>query len=226
MIIQELTTSECLSAVSKARLGRLACAHENQPYVVPIYFVYEDPFLYGFTTPGLKVEWMRSNPLVCVEIEAVENREQWTSIVVFGTYEELPGTPQGGRVHLQTHEPPREGQLQLQVPEPPRPTAQPRWTSRGDRERLHAHELLQRYAEWWEPGGASCILRDPNQPLTPVFYRIRITRITGRRATPSRDGPVGKSTSLPARDRQGWLRKLLHALSKSFASRSGVEKYG
>ena len=25
--------------------------------------------LYGFTTPGQKVEWMRANPLVCVEVK-------------------------------------------------------------------------------------------------------------------------------------------------------------
>ena len=75
MVIQEMTRDDCLNALARARLGRLACTHENQPYVVPIYFVYEEPYLYGFTTPGLKVEWMRSNPLVCVELDAVEDPE-------------------------------------------------------------------------------------------------------------------------------------------------------
>jgi nitroimidazol reductase NimA-like FMN-containing flavoprotein (pyridoxamine 5'-phosphate oxidase superfamily) len=97
VLIQELTKRECLSALAGARLGRLACTHENQPYVVPIYFVYEEPYLYGFTTMGQKVEWMRSNPLVCVELDEVENSEQWISILVFGRYEELPApaSPKG-----------------------------------------------------------------------------------------------------------------------------------
>jgi nitroimidazol reductase NimA-like FMN-containing flavoprotein (pyridoxamine 5'-phosphate oxidase superfamily) len=41
MLIQEMTEAECLSAASRGRLARLACAHENQPYIVPIYFAYE-----------------------------------------------------------------------------------------------------------------------------------------------------------------------------------------
>ena len=74
MVIQEMTNSECLSALAGARLGRLACTHENQPYVVPIYFVYEDPYLYGFTTPGLKVEWMRAIP------SCASNWTQWRTL--------------------------------------------------------------------------------------------------------------------------------------------------
>jgi hypothetical protein len=50
MFIREMTETECLSILARTRLGRLACAHENQPYVVPIYFVYEEPYLYGLTT--------------------------------------------------------------------------------------------------------------------------------------------------------------------------------
>jgi uncharacterized protein len=88
MLIQEMTRIECLSTLVQTRLGRLACARDNQPYVVPIYFVCEDPYLYGFTTLGQKVEWMRSNPLVCVEIDEIENSDQWTSIVVLGSYED------------------------------------------------------------------------------------------------------------------------------------------
>jgi nitroimidazol reductase NimA-like FMN-containing flavoprotein (pyridoxamine 5'-phosphate oxidase superfamily) len=172
MVIQEMTTSECFSALARARLGRLACTRENQPYVVPISFVYEEPYLYCFTTPGLKVEWMRSNPLVCVELDAVEDTEHWTSIIIFGEYEELPGSPEGD-------------QAQLHRREPARLISHPTWTNAAEQERLHAHELLQRHSEWWDIGCASCTLRNPKGPMTPVFYRIRIKRITGRRATPS-----------------------------------------
>ncbi len=91
MFIQKMTEAECLSILTRTRLGRLACAHENQPYIVPIYFAYEQPYLYAFTTPGQKVEWMRYNPLVCLEVDEVEDSEHWTSVVIFGRYEELPG---------------------------------------------------------------------------------------------------------------------------------------
>ncbi|MEP6849050.1 MAG: hypothetical protein ABI999_09350 [Acidobacteriota bacterium] len=36
---------------------------------------------------------MRENPLVCVEIgDAAVNQSNWTSLVIFGRYEELPNT--------------------------------------------------------------------------------------------------------------------------------------
>jgi nitroimidazol reductase NimA-like FMN-containing flavoprotein (pyridoxamine 5'-phosphate oxidase superfamily) len=174
MFIQEMSESECFEALTRARLGRLACARDNQPYIVPIYFAYEGSypfgFLYGFTTVGQKVEWMRSNPLVCVELDDVNNSDQWTSILIFGRYEELPDTPE------------------------------------GEQARLHAHELLQEHGSWWEPARASHAHRNSDDSLAPIFYRIRIDRISGRRA--SRGEPDIARTSAAAQNRQGWLRKL------------------
>lgn len=42
---------------------------------------------------GQKIEWMRSNPLVCVEADEVRNHLDWASVVVRGRYEEFPDTP-------------------------------------------------------------------------------------------------------------------------------------
>ncbi len=99
MLIQELTRQECLGLLSRTRLGRLACAEGSQPYVVPVYFVYEKNSLYSFSTVGQKIEWMRANPLVCVEVDEVVSLQQWVSVVVFGRYEELLDAPewQGAR---------------------------------------------------------------------------------------------------------------------------------
>jgi nitroimidazol reductase NimA-like FMN-containing flavoprotein (pyridoxamine 5'-phosphate oxidase superfamily) len=61
---------------------------------VPVYFAYDNGYLYGFPTVGQKIEWMRANPLVCVEADEVVSPEQWVSVIVFGRYEELPDTPE------------------------------------------------------------------------------------------------------------------------------------
>jgi nitroimidazol reductase NimA-like FMN-containing flavoprotein (pyridoxamine 5'-phosphate oxidase superfamily) len=60
---------------------------------VPFYFAYADDYLYSFATVGQKIEWMRANPLVCVETDRIVNSEEWVSIIIFGRYEELPDTP-------------------------------------------------------------------------------------------------------------------------------------
>jgi nitroimidazol reductase NimA-like FMN-containing flavoprotein (pyridoxamine 5'-phosphate oxidase superfamily) len=206
MLIREMSESDCLNVLRRTRFGRLACAHENQPYVVPIYFVYEQSYLYGFTTLGQKVEWMRCNPLVCVELDQVVDDEQWMSIIILGRYEELPDTPE--EEVLEAHKPRSR-------------TASPTWRQR---ERLHAHELLQEHAKWWEPGCASCTHRDPDQAVEPIFYRICIDRISGRQATPNPGALAGATASLPVRERQGWLRRVFHALSKLFTSLGGIER--
>ena len=92
MLIQELTRQESLDLLAHMHLGRLACARSSQPYVVPLYFAYQNDYLYSFSTVGQKIEWMRVNPLVCVEVDEMVNSHQWTSVIVFGRYEELPDT--------------------------------------------------------------------------------------------------------------------------------------
>ena len=89
MIIQKLSTEECLNFLKEIKFGRLGCVRDKQPYVVPIYFVSDDKHIYGFTTLGQKIRWMRKNPLVCVEADHVIDHQNWTSVVVFGKYQEL-----------------------------------------------------------------------------------------------------------------------------------------
>jgi len=92
MLISKMKSEECREFLARQEVGRLACARDSQPYIVPIHFVYEPDHLYGFTTPGRKVEWMRLNPLVCVQADEVLNQDTWTSVVVLGRYEELSET--------------------------------------------------------------------------------------------------------------------------------------
>ena len=75
-------------------VARLACARNNQPYIVPIHVDLEGEFLYGYATLGQKIEWMRQNPLVCLEIDELMTDGQWASVLVFGRYEELPHVPE------------------------------------------------------------------------------------------------------------------------------------
>lgn len=94
MLIQEMTHKASLDLLARTHLGRLACTQGPQPYIVPIYFVYDAHYIYSFSTVGQKIEWMRANPLVCVEADEVATSTQWQSVIVLGRYEELPDTPE------------------------------------------------------------------------------------------------------------------------------------
>jgi uncharacterized protein len=89
MVINELTPEECKSILSRAALARLACALDNQPYVIPIYVAYDGTSIYALSTLGQKIEWMRANPRVCLQVDEIQSHEQWVSVVVNGQYQEL-----------------------------------------------------------------------------------------------------------------------------------------
>ena len=170
MLIREMSRQASLDLLARAPVGRLACAHEGQPYITPINYVFDDNYLYCFTTLGQKIAWMRENPLVCMEVEELAGLRDWATVIVFGKYEELPDTPEYKEA------------------------------------RQRAHELLQRRPAWWEPGGARTVVDGKMRPLEPCYFRIRVDRISGRRATPTAsDGDVVAGYEV----RVGWLRKIL-----------------
>jgi nitroimidazol reductase NimA-like FMN-containing flavoprotein (pyridoxamine 5'-phosphate oxidase superfamily) len=106
MLIHELSADECLEVLRRTTLGRLACSHHDQPYVVPVHFSYDADrhCLYGFSTVGQKIEWMRDNPKVCVEIEDIENKDWWATVLAFGRYEEVGDAPEEAAVRQRVWE--------------------------------------------------------------------------------------------------------------------------
>jgi nitroimidazol reductase NimA-like FMN-containing flavoprotein (pyridoxamine 5'-phosphate oxidase superfamily) len=175
MLIREMSREECLRTLAAARLAKLACAHENQPYIVPVYLAYREPSigqpcLYGFTTLGQKVLWMRANPLVCVEVDEVVNYDQWITVIATGRYEELPPTPPSdsapGRLPEQANNRPNEIDEQQRE--------NPAW------------QTLSTHPMWQEPGTTAWAARphhNSTEPLIPIYYRIKIDHVTGHQAT-------------------------------------------
>jgi nitroimidazol reductase NimA-like FMN-containing flavoprotein (pyridoxamine 5'-phosphate oxidase superfamily) len=153
--IREMTLAECFEALSRSNFARLACAKDNQPYVVPVHLAFHeeegDARLFGFTIPGQKAEWMRANPLVCVEVDEVAGSDRWLSIVVFGRYEELPDTPDYTEAR----------RLAIRL--------------------LQGHAMWWEPGSTAYEGSAH---RDPHRPLIPIYYQIQIDRVTGHRCTP------------------------------------------
>ena len=96
MLVHELTAEQCREILSRTHLARLACSRADQPYVVPVSFTYDrgTDSLFSFAAVGQKIHWMRENPRVCLEIEDVEDRFHWTTVVVFGRYHEIDDSPQ------------------------------------------------------------------------------------------------------------------------------------
>nr|WP_316650588.1 pyridoxamine 5'-phosphate oxidase family protein [uncultured Gellertiella sp.] len=109
MIVKELTHNACIAVIAAQRLARLGCALDNQPYVVPIHYAYEANRIYGFSLPGKKLDILRRNPRVCLQIEEHAGGGLWKSVVVEALFREFPAVGEGSDEHmhawslLQTH---------------------------------------------------------------------------------------------------------------------------
>jgi uncharacterized protein len=94
VLIEDMTSDMSIALLKSAHIGHIACTKGLQPYVTPFSFAYEKDFIYGFATVGKKIEWMRANPLVCIEVENIVNREEWQTVIIEGRFEELPDLPE------------------------------------------------------------------------------------------------------------------------------------
>lgn len=103
MFVRELSREESLAFLAHKKFARLGCAAQDQPYIMPIRVARENDHLYCFSTVGQKIEWMRKNPLVCVEADEIESLQKWCSVVVFGRYAELPKTPHFDKERQRAH---------------------------------------------------------------------------------------------------------------------------
>jgi hypothetical protein len=89
MTINEMTSDECSAVLVRASFGRLGCSLKDQAYVVPIYLVYDASYFYALSTEGRKIEWMRKNPKVCVQVDEFQGESNWVSVIAYGEYQEL-----------------------------------------------------------------------------------------------------------------------------------------
>ena len=103
MLIQDMSHKAIIDLLKSAHVGHIACARGAQPYVTPFSFVYYDGFIYSFATVGKRIEWMRANPLVCVEVERIVSHREWQTVVAFGRYQELPKTVEFYDARLLAH---------------------------------------------------------------------------------------------------------------------------
>lgn len=100
MLIKEMAHNECIALIEDQRLARMACAKENFPYVVPIYYAYSSDRLYAFSMPGKKLEYLRSNPRACLQVEKNESDHQWASVIIDASFRELPNEDPPGKERL------------------------------------------------------------------------------------------------------------------------------
>jgi nitroimidazol reductase NimA-like FMN-containing flavoprotein (pyridoxamine 5'-phosphate oxidase superfamily) len=103
--------------INASPVCRMAMAHGNEPYLVPLSFGYDGNAVYIHTAiQGKKIEIIEANPRVCIEfeheVEVMKDDDQackWSfsfqSVIGFGTISELrdPNQKKQGLNHIMRH---------------------------------------------------------------------------------------------------------------------------
>lgn len=95
-----LTPDQVVRVLHHGMIGRIGCHADGETYVVPVTYVYDGDAVYGHTGEGRKVAMMRKNPVVCFEVDEMDNLSNWRSVIATGRYEELHGEDAGRCMQL------------------------------------------------------------------------------------------------------------------------------
>ena len=87
--LRTLDRAECEALLGRQVVGRLAFAYQRRIEILPLHYVWADGWLYGRTSPGLKLDSWRHSPWVAFEVDEVRDTFDWTSVVVHGTLQLL-----------------------------------------------------------------------------------------------------------------------------------------
>ncbi len=83
---------ENLSLLNENYIGHLAFIADDRPFTIPITYYYDQKdAILAYSSEGHKIEAMRKNANVSLQVNEIINVDQWRSVLVHGTFEEMHG---------------------------------------------------------------------------------------------------------------------------------------
>ncbi len=100
-MIRSLNQNECEQILASNYIGHLAYIRRKRPYIAPITYFYDPKInaIIGYSAEGHKIRAMRKNNMVSMEVSEIDSVNNWDSILVHGTYEELSGSTAKAHLH-------------------------------------------------------------------------------------------------------------------------------
>jgi uncharacterized protein len=89
MSITKLEDKDSLAILREGTLGRLGCIALGWPYVVPVNYFFDGKDFYIHTLPGKKLDALRANARVCLQVDEIKDPYNWRSVIAHGTFEEV-----------------------------------------------------------------------------------------------------------------------------------------
>jgi len=90
-VLGSLDREQIEHVLRESVIGRIGVHSEGRTYVVPVSYVYDGDAVYVHSADGQKIRMMRADPLVCFEVERIDDMANWRTVIAWGRYEELKG---------------------------------------------------------------------------------------------------------------------------------------
>jgi nitroimidazol reductase NimA-like FMN-containing flavoprotein (pyridoxamine 5'-phosphate oxidase superfamily) len=87
--IKKLKAREIFSLLRRSSIAHLACCVSNHPYIIPLRYVFREPFAYIYTIEGKKTDILARNPEVCMQVESIKSPTNWRSVIMIGKAERI-----------------------------------------------------------------------------------------------------------------------------------------
>lgn len=89
-MIKELDEKTARKLLNEQKFGHLGCVLEDgEPYVVPVNYLYRDEEIYIHSLPGKKLDALRENGKICLQVEKIADGCRWRSVIVSGEFQEI-----------------------------------------------------------------------------------------------------------------------------------------
>jgi nitroimidazol reductase NimA-like FMN-containing flavoprotein (pyridoxamine 5'-phosphate oxidase superfamily) len=89
-----LDESQINKVLKSCIVGRLGYTDGEKIFIVPIsYLYYNQKYIIAHSREGQKIEILRKNPEVCLEVDVIHNLSNWESVILWGKYEEITLQP-------------------------------------------------------------------------------------------------------------------------------------
>lgn len=90
--MEDLRPKECIDLLNNNYIGHLAYISEGKPFTVPITYYYDQKdSILAYASEGHKIEAMRKNTAVSLQVEEISGVKDWISILVHGEFKEITG---------------------------------------------------------------------------------------------------------------------------------------
>ena len=92
---------DCIQILNNNYIAHLAYIYNNAPFIIPItyYFDQNENIIISYSDEGHKINALRINPFVALQLDEINSINNWKSIQIIGEFEELNGSVAKMQLH-------------------------------------------------------------------------------------------------------------------------------